>query len=96
MTLKITKLGIENLSTLTKKVHNKRLTHLLTSRIWINSVKNCPERFRRNKMIFLRYSKQGNTYERCGYDWIRRSKETPKVCPKCKSLYWDIPREKSD
>ncbi len=31
---------------------------------------------------------------RCGHEWIPR-KETPaKVCPKCKSPYWDTPRSK--
>ncbi len=32
--------------------------------------------------------------ERCKHEWITRSKETPKVCPKCKSPYWDTPRKK--
>jgi hypothetical protein len=29
---------------------------------------------------------------RCGYDWNPRSKMKPRVCPCCKSKYWDIPR----
>ena len=32
--------------------------------------------------------------ERCSHKWITRSKEKPRVCPKCKSPYWDIPRRK--
>jgi len=35
------------------------------------------------------------TCERCGHKWITRTEETPKVCPKCKSPYWDVPRKKS-
>jgi len=31
--------------------------------------------------------------ERCKHEWITRSKEIPKVCPKCKSPYWDKPRK---
>ncbi|MCK4730412.1 MAG: hypothetical protein KAT28_03775 [Candidatus Aenigmarchaeota archaeon] len=31
--------------------------------------------------------------ERCNHKWIARNKkEKPKVCPKCKSPYWDTPR----
>jgi predicted Zn-ribbon and HTH transcriptional regulator len=32
--------------------------------------------------------------ERCGHEWLPRSKDTPRVCPKCKSPYWDKPRTK--
>jgi len=31
--------------------------------------------------------------ERCGHEWVKRGEEDPKVCPKCKSPYWDIPRK---
>lgn len=31
--------------------------------------------------------------ERCSHDWITRSNDTPKVCPKCKSPYWNTPRK---
>jgi predicted Zn-ribbon and HTH transcriptional regulator len=31
--------------------------------------------------------------ERCGHEWVPRAKgEEPKVCPKCKSPYWNTPR----
>ena len=31
--------------------------------------------------------------ERCGHTWIPRDKEQePRVCPKCKSPYWNRPR----
>jgi len=29
---------------------------------------------------------------RCGHEWLPRSEDTPRVCPKCKSPYWDKPR----
>ena len=36
----------------------------------------------------------GYKCERCGHTWAPRSKlnQNPKVCPKCKSPYWDLPR----
>lgn len=30
--------------------------------------------------------------DRCGHQWIPRNAETPMVCPKCKSAYWNTPR----
>jgi len=30
--------------------------------------------------------------ERCSHGWIARSKETPTVCPHCKSPYWNKPK----
>jgi predicted Zn-ribbon and HTH transcriptional regulator len=36
----------------------------------------------------------GYRCERCGHEWLPREKERdPKVCPKCKSPYWDRPRQ---
>ncbi len=34
--------------------------------------------------------------ERCGHEWITRTEESPVVCPKCKSPYWDKPLQKED
>jgi rubrerythrin len=32
--------------------------------------------------------------ERCGHTWLPRDKDQkPRVCPKCKSPYWDRPRK---
>ena len=32
--------------------------------------------------------------ERCGHEWVPAEKgTTPRVCPKCKSPYWDRPRK---
>ena len=32
--------------------------------------------------------------ERCAHEWVPRAeKQSPKVCPKCKSPYWDRPRK---
>ncbi len=36
---------------------------------------------------------KGFQCERCGHVWVPREDETPKVCPKCKSPYWDRPRK---
>ena len=36
----------------------------------------------------------GYRCERCGHEWLPRDKEhDPKVCPNCKSPYWDRPRQ---
>ena len=34
--------------------------------------------------------------KRCGYEWYPRTPQKPKVCPKCKSAYWDTPKRKLD
>jgi len=31
--------------------------------------------------------------ERCPHEWIPRSDELPTVCPKCKSPYWNTPKQ---
>jgi len=37
---------------------------------------------------------EGYRCERCGHKWTPRNKnDTPKVCPKCKTPYWDTPRK---
>lgn len=36
----------------------------------------------------------GYRCERCGHIWVPRNEEKPIVCPKCKSPYWDKPRNK--
>lgn len=33
------------------------------------------------------------TCQRCGHTWNLRKPELPRVCPKCKSPYWDKPRQ---
>jgi predicted Zn-ribbon and HTH transcriptional regulator len=37
---------------------------------------------------------EGYKCERCGHEWVPRSKveESPTICPRCKSPYWDKPR----
>jgi len=30
--------------------------------------------------------------ERCGHIWLPTSQEEPRVCPRCKSPYWNKPR----
>jgi len=29
---------------------------------------------------------------RCNHKWVPREENQPKVCPKCKSPYWNTPR----
>ena len=37
----------------------------------------------------------GNKCYRCGHEWLPYDKNSqPRVCPKCKSPYWDRPRKK--
>jgi predicted Zn-ribbon and HTH transcriptional regulator len=37
---------------------------------------------------------KGYQCERCGHKWVpREESDYPKVCPKCKSPYWDKPRK---
>lgn len=34
---------------------------------------------------------------RCGHTWVPRDKtKEPKVCPKCKNPYWNVPRRNAD
>jgi len=30
---------------------------------------------------------------RCSWEWYPKSENIPKVCPKCKSPYWNIPKK---
>jgi hypothetical protein len=32
--------------------------------------------------------------ERCGHRWVPRGPGAPRICPTCKSPYWDTPRRK--
>jgi uncharacterized OB-fold protein len=36
---------------------------------------------------------KGYQCERCGHKWVPREEEFPKVCPRCKSPYWNIARK---
>ena len=31
---------------------------------------------------------------RCKHEWLPRHDNAPRVCPKCKSPYWDRPRKR--
>ena len=37
---------------------------------------------------------KGYQCERCTHQWVPRDESNPRVCPKCKSPYWDRPRQK--
>lgn len=43
-----------------------------------------------------RITLQGFECERCGHKWVPREEGNPRVCPRCKSPYWDIPRKTPD
>ena len=45
-------------------------------------------------MAEIEITVKGYRCERCGHEWIPRKK--PRQCPKCKSAYWDVPKEKED
>jgi len=35
----------------------------------------------------------GYRCQRCSHEWLPRGTSEPKVCPTCKSPYWDRPRK---
>jgi hypothetical protein len=39
---------------------------------------------------------KGFECERCQHQWVPREEDYPRVCPKCKSPYWDKPRKKQE
>ena len=36
---------------------------------------------------------KGYECERCKHTWVPRDESNPTVCPKCKSPYWNKPRQ---
>jgi len=44
----------------------------------------------------IKITVEGYKCERCGHEWIPRTKkeEQPIICPKCKSPYWNKPKKK--
>ncbi|MBI4362265.1 MAG: hypothetical protein HY558_03740 [Euryarchaeota archaeon] len=48
-------------------------------------------------MAHVKITLDGLKCERCDHEWIpRHPEENPRVCPKCKSPYWDRPRQKRE
>ena len=47
------------------------------------------------EFLMARIIVEGYMCERCAYAWVPRRQTTtePKVCPKCKSPYWNKPRQ---
>jgi len=45
-------------------------------------------------MAKIKLTLDGYRCEKCGHEWVKRKKGEPIVCPKCKSPYWNIPRER--
>ena len=46
-------------------------------------------------MARIKITSDGFKCERCGHEWIPRTKieENPTICPKCKSPYWNKPKK---
>lgn len=42
----------------------------------------------------MKFKKTVTAYrcERCNHEWVPRGKLEPKICPDCKTSYWDRPR----
>ena len=38
----------------------------------------------------------GHRCYRCGHEWKPNMNKSPRVCPKCKSPYWDKPRKNGE
>jgi hypothetical protein len=51
-------------------------------------------RYARDMAIDRQHPIHPQTYHcvRCAHDWIPRSAEYPRQCPRCRSAYWDRPR----
>ena len=45
-------------------------------------------------MAKVKLTVMGYRCERCEHEWVPREDAPPRVCPKCKSPYWDRPRKK--
>lgn len=44
-------------------------------------------------MAKIKLNVWGFRCERCEHEWVPRNEEEPRVCPKCKSPYWNRPRK---
>ena len=43
----------------------------------------------------VKFEVEGFQCERCKHKWVPRNiKDTPRVCPRCKSPYWDRKKQK--
>ena len=45
-------------------------------------------------MAKVKLTVMGYRCERCEHEWVPREEQPPRVCPRCKSPYWDRPRQK--
>jgi Zn finger protein HypA/HybF involved in hydrogenase expression len=49
-----------------------------------------------SSIVVIKVKLEGYKCERCSHVWLPRkygTKEDPVICPKCKSPYWNRPRE---
>ncbi len=46
-------------------------------------------------MELIELKVMGHRCTRCLYEWVPRDVDRPpRICPKCKSAYWDRPRQR--
>ena len=45
-------------------------------------------------MDMLTITQYGYKCLRCGHQWVPRKKDYPRICPKCKTPYWDKEKRK--
>lgn len=99
------KFTVSEVKELFKKYHSEELDNLMRlltlyqKKIQQRAKLICDFMNRKYNISFVNhkcdsYIRNTNTgiCERCGHEWYSRSKVKPRVCPKCKSPYWDKPR----
>ena len=59
-------------------------------------LKNSVEKDNNEKKYGANIHLIGHGCYRCGHEWLPIDKhKLPKVCPKCKSPYWDTPKKEA-
>jgi len=53
-------------------------------------------RFLSKKMAQIELKVKAYQCERCLHRWIPKKEQYPITCPKCKSAYWDKPRQNKE
>jgi predicted Zn-ribbon and HTH transcriptional regulator len=70
----------------------KKLFHQKETETKKEEVKEMVETAEKMQSTQVETTIQAHKCLRCGHVWIPRKKEKPRVCPKCKSPYWDKPK----
>ena len=62
--------------------------------IMFNNMSNSKENRGKKEVAGANINLIGNKCYRCGHEWLPRNKNSQsRVCPKCKSPYWDRPKK---